>query len=254
MPLRFAAVALLLLSIAPGCRSPLGPATLLPADDPRPARLLASWEETASARVGLRGRARLAVDAESGGAKLRGRQILVVERPTRLRVEIKALFDQTVAVLVTDGGEFELLRADDRSYRRGAIEPGLLWETAWLDLEPAEAIALLVAAPDLGNSTRPDAARALADGGIEIDLMDAEGRLSRRVGFDGDDRLRSVERFRVDGGRAWRAEYDRYEDVGDDEFPHRLRIATAEETSAEIVLSAVELNPDLPASLFRIRR
>ena len=178
----------------------------------------------------------------------------MVERPARLRVEIKALFDQTVAVLVTDGGEFELLRADDHSYRRGAIEPGLLWETAWLDLAPDEAIALIVAAPDLGTDSRRAAARADAEGGIEIDLADADGRLARRVHFDADGRLRSVERFRVDGGRAWRAEYDAYEAVDGDEFPHRLRIATAEETSAELVFSGVELNPELSPSLFRIRR
>lgn len=237
-----------------GCRTSILDRTALPPDDPRPARLLAQWQTTAESRVGLRGRAKLSVDARGGAARLRGRQILVVEKPSRLRVEVKALFDQTVAVLVTDGGEFELLRADDRSYRRGAVEPGLLWETVWLDLEPEHAIALLVAAPDIGDARRPARARVDDAGGIEIDLTDAEGRLLRRVGFDAEGRLRALEHFGVDGVRAWRAEYDAYAPVGDDEFPHRLRLQTAEETTAEVVLSGIELNPEIAPEVFRLRR
>ena len=81
---------------------------------------------TKSSRQALRGRARLAVDDAKGRVKVRGRQLLVVERPARLRVEVQGLLDQTVAVLVVDGDRYELFRADDRSYRSGVLPPGLL--------------------------------------------------------------------------------------------------------------------------------
>jgi hypothetical protein len=241
-------------SLGVGCRTPVPGFVVLPPDDPRPARILSAWSRAAEQRVGLRGRARLAVDAAGGDVKLRGKQVIALERPERLRVEIKALFDQTVAVLVTDAGEFELLRADDHSYQRGAIHPGLLWETAWLDLEPSEAIALLLAAPSLGEAPVVLSARELPSGHLELDLGDASGRVARRVRFDAAGRLRAVEQLRVDGQRAWRAEYDGYAPVGDVVFPHTLRVVTAEATEAELQLVDVELNPSLSPELFRLRR
>ena len=79
-----------------------------------------------------------------GRLRLRGRQVLVAERPASLRVEIQGLLNQTVAVLVTDGERFELFRADDRSYRSGPVEPDLLWRHAWLALTPQQAIDVLL--------------------------------------------------------------------------------------------------------------
>jgi len=88
---------------ATACRTPAPIAVPLPPDDPRPAALLDAWARAAGERHGLRARARLAVDGADGALHLRGKQILVLERPAYLRVEILGLLNQTVAVLVTDG-------------------------------------------------------------------------------------------------------------------------------------------------------
>ncbi|MBW2269391.1 MAG: hypothetical protein JRH16_12520 [Deltaproteobacteria bacterium] len=245
------ALAVALASFA--CRTPLPPLAPLAPEDPRPAQLLASFAVEVEARRGLRGRARLSVDAAGGDVRLRGKQVIVLEKPERLRVEIKALFDQTLAVLVTDAGQFELLRADDQSYRRGAIEPGLLWETAWLDLTPSDAIELLLAAPSIGERATLRAARGDAEGGVELDLAGGDGQLGWRLRFDAEGRLSWLERFDAAGTREWRVEYSDYIDVGASMFPHRLRLITAADTRAEVKLSDVELNPELPGELFRLR-
>ena len=57
----------------------------LPAGDPRPGALLAAWAEAAEQRRALRGRARLAVDAGDGDVRLRGRQLIALERPKQRR-------------------------------------------------------------------------------------------------------------------------------------------------------------------------
>jgi len=246
-----AALGVALASIA--CRTPPPALVPLAPEDPRPAQLLASFVAESQARRGLRGRARLSVDASAGDVRLRGRQVIALEKPGRMRVEIKALFDQTVAVLVTDAGEFELLRADDQSYRRGAIEPGLLWEIAGLDLAPRDAIELLLFAPSIDEHATLLSARRDGEGGIEIDLAGAEGQPSRRLRFDAEGRLSWVERFDAAGARGWRAEYSDYAAVGAVTFPHSLRIITAANTQAQVTLSDVELNPDLPAALFQLR-
>ena len=90
-------------------------------------------------RHALRGRARLAVDGGDGAVRLRGKQIVVLERPARLRVEVLGFLNQTVAVLTTDGERFELFRSGDRSYETGAVHPDLLWQEAHLALTPEEA-------------------------------------------------------------------------------------------------------------------
>jgi hypothetical protein len=157
-------------------------------------------------------------------------------------------------VLVTDAGEFELLRADDQSYRRGVVEPGLLWETALLDLEPSGAIELLLAAPHLAAEPRIAAARADAAGGIERDLGSEAGQLRERLRFDAAGQLSWIERYNAAGGRDWRAEYSDYTVVGSEPFPHRLSIVTAANSQAELTLSGVELNPELPRLCFSCAR
>jgi hypothetical protein len=208
----------------------------------------------AESRQALRGRARLAVDDAEGRVHLRGRQLLVVERPARLRVEVQGLLDQTVAVLVTDGDRYELFRADDRSYQSGLLPPGLLREQAMLDLTPQEAIDVLLGAPAPDPSLAPRAALRDRDGGVVLELAGPDGQLRRRARFDVKERLHQLEVFGPDGALAWRASFDDFRPIGGVDFAHVVVLETgAPETRAEIALRDVELNPKLPPGVFRLR-
>jgi hypothetical protein len=236
------------------CRAPVPELLPLPADDPRPARLLAGWQAAASARQGLRGRARLAVDAQGGELQLRGQQILVVMRPARLRVEVQGLLGQTVAVLVTDGERYELFRADTHDYQTGAVHADLLWEHAWLALAPEEAVELLLGAPTPGADLVPGAAWTDAEGGVRFELVDAEGRPHQRARFDALSRLRGFEQLDFDGELAWRAEFDAYADVAGRPFAHHVSVEVPHDHSrAEIELRDVELDPAVSPDVFRLR-
>src|SRR5258705_8032124 len=59
-------LALALVALATGCVSTI-PARPLPADDPRPAALLAAWHAHSAGRAALQAVARLAVDAVGAG-------------------------------------------------------------------------------------------------------------------------------------------------------------------------------------------
>ncbi|HEY8156751.1 MAG TPA: hypothetical protein VII72_21660 [Myxococcota bacterium] len=246
-----AALFVALLLAAAGCRT--APTRLpLAEGDPRPAALLRAWQEGADARRALRGSARLAVDGE--GPPIRSRQILVVERPSRLRVEVQGLLSQTLAVLVTDGPRFQLFRAEDRSFEAGEVRPGLLWQVASLDLTPEEAIDLVLGAPQLDPALAPARAYTEAGGEIGVDLADPAGRVRERRVFDAQGRLRRVERLAEDGEVAWSASFDEYQPVDGVAFAHAIRVEAApRETRAELVLSGVELNPVLPADIFQLR-
>jgi hypothetical protein len=250
---RLAILAVVLLT-ATACQTPVRTLVPLPPDDPRPALLLDAWARAAGERQGLRGRARLAVDGAGGGVRLRGKQILVLQRPARLRVEILGFLNQTVAVLVTDGRRFELFRAEDRSYETGAVHEDLLWEQAWLALTPDEAIDLLLGVPTPDPSLVPVAAFGDGDEGVRLDLADAEGHVRRRAGFDAQGRLRRLEVLDAGGAWRWRAEFDGYASVGGEAFAHAVSLEVAAgDTRAEISLRDVELNPELSPELFSLR-
>jgi hypothetical protein len=234
-------VALLLAAV--GCRSA---AMRLPlaADDPRPPALIRAWQERASERRAMRGSARLAVDGET--LHVRARQILVVERPSRLRVEVQGLLSQTLAVLVTDGPRYQLFRAEDRSFESGEVHPGLLWQVASLDLTPEEAIELVLGAPRLDAALVP--LRAFETGDGEIGASSRMAAARRRAS-------RAGAAAQVD---AWRGEPAtcrplRRIPAVSAYFAHAIRVEAPNRPRAELRLSGVELNPALPADIFRLR-
>ena len=246
-----AALLVVVLGFAFACRT-VAPAVPLSVDDPRPAALLAHWQTVVASRHALRGRARLAVEADAG--RLRGRQIVVLERPARLRVEVLGLMNQTAAVITTDGDRFEVFRVGDRSYESGVVHPDLLWREARLALTPEEAVAVLLGAPAPAAGLAPANAVRTHDDRIELDLIDRDGRPRQRAGFDASQRLRSFAVLGDDGGIRWRAGFDGYAAVGAAQLPHAIVLEVTEGgTRAEIELRDLELNPALPAELFRLR-
>ncbi len=252
---RTALVAATALLAAAACKTPVPEATPLPRDDPRPAALVEAWTERGAERRSLRGRARMSVDGDEGGVRLRARQVLVLERPASLRVEILGLLSQVAAVLVTDGDQFQLFNTGDGTFTFGAVTPALLWETAYIALTPAEAAAVIVGAPppDAGEALAPLSAAIDADGAIRVDLADARGAVRRRVLFDAEGRPRELEMRVGQGAVAWTARWEDYEELGGAPFAHKIVLdVAAGGTHAEISLSGVELNPETSPDMFQL--
>jgi hypothetical protein len=125
-----ALVAALLLQM--GCRTLPPGAVRLALDDPRPQALLAGWNARAGELRSLRGSARVSLDGVRGASF--ARQLLAVERPARLRVEVIGLLNQRIAVLATDGEHYDLYRSENGAVESGEIRPGVLWEVAGVPL------------------------------------------------------------------------------------------------------------------------
>lgn len=242
-----AAVALL----AAGCRTASPPAVPLPPDDPRPAALLAALEERGEALRALRGVAELAVDGPGGS--LRSKQVLVAERPARLRVEVLGFLSQTVALLATDGETYDLFQVKERRFEHAPVRPGLLWEVAGIDLAPDEAVRVLLGVPDL-EALEAAGAVALPEGWVGVLLADARGRRRRGVEFDAAGSLRRITSWSEAGVLAWDARYDALEAVGGTPFAREIAIDfPATGVEARIELSRVDLNPALAPGVFEIQ-
>jgi hypothetical protein len=196
----------------------------------------------------MRGLARLSVDGPGGS--LRSRQVLLAVRPARLRVEILGFLSQTQAVLVTDGESYSFFDARDRSFERAALRPGLLERIAGVDLEPEQAVRVLLGAPDLAG-LRPVGASLLPDGAVRIVLADDQGRAGREVETDADGQLQRFAAWGPQGG--FDARYGDRQVVGETSFAHRIDIDFPEtDVRARIELSRVDLNPALAADAFEL--
>jgi hypothetical protein len=223
----------------------------LPPGDTRPTALLAELAARGDARQALRAVAKVALEGPSGSA--RSRQILVAARPARLRVEVQGLLGQLSAVLVSDGERFELFRAGDRSVERGVVHPALLFEVAGIPLAPAEAVGVLLGAPELGGPAHAGGAALRADGELEVELLDPGGAPLGRAAFDAAANLRRLELRAGEGRPAWSARWDEYRPVGDALFAHALAVEfPAAGARAEVSFQHVELNPVLPPGIFAL--
>jgi hypothetical protein len=120
---------------------------------------------------------------------------------------------------------------------------------ARIDLEPDEAIDLLLGAPLAERSVLEGAGEG-QDGRILIGFRDAVAGGRRIFEFDGA-RLARVRHREAGGFLVWEAEYDDYRAVGDRSFAHRIEIRFPhQDARAAFRFRAVELNRRLPESAF----
>lgn len=246
-------LALALLVLA-GCRAVLPPVPVGPLDpaDARAEALLRGLRTIADERRALRGTLRLALDGPDGS--LRSTQAFVAEPPARLRVEVQGFLAQTVAVLVTDGDRFDLLRTAERVLQHGRVYPGLLYDVARIDLAPDEAVEVLLGAPRTPEGAAPAAGRNLADGGAQLDLADPTGAVVRRFEWSADANLRRVEARSAGGVVLWQAAFADFRPVhGSAAAPFAHKVALrfpATQTEVRLDFDALELNPTLPEGIF----
>ncbi len=236
-------------ALAFGCATSRGPApSPLPASDPRPAALLDSILRDAASRRSLRGVARVAIDARTGSG--RATQILVLERPARLRVEVLGLLDQTLALLVTDGARYRLVRSGDRSVEAGPVYDALLQDVAGLALTSEEAVGVLLGAPS-SSDARLERAALLPGGAVRLELRRDGAPLREELDCDAAGNLQRWALLDADGDVMLEALYGDRRPLGAVTFAHEVELRDPRtDASVRVTWSRVELNPELSPELF----
>ena len=220
----------------------------LPPGDARADALFAALARDAASRHALRGVARLGVDGPGGSARVR--QILALERPALLRVEILGLLDQTQAVLTTDGTRYRLVRSQDRSVEQGAVYDALLADVAGLAVTPAQAVRLLLGAPQ-DASAQLEGAAQLPEGGVRL-LLRSPGALEReQLDCDAAGRVQQWTRRGAAGDALLDARYGDFRPLGGVAFAREVEVRDPRtDASVHVGWSRVELNPVLAPELF----
>jgi len=222
-----------------------GPPPFQPISGPDDAlrQRFAALVEQAAARKTLRAVGKLRLASPDGSTSVQ--EVVLAERPARLRLESLNMLGQAATLLVTDGERFSFF--DGKQLENGAADSRLLHQRLGLALAPGEAVRALLAAP-LAEEWRPTEILARGDERLvrlpsESLRFTASGELAAIAGLDGN------------GGVRWLAEYAEWRDVPGGRYPFDLVLSFPEtRLRAELSLSEVELNPALDPSLFRVSR
>jgi hypothetical protein len=233
--------------VCSGCLSPQDAApggwATLAAADPRPALRVASLRELAETRHALRATARVGSEGPDGAVS--SDQLLLVERPASLRVEVIGLLQQRVLVLATDGARYELYRAEGPVTEEGAVHAGVLEEVAGLPLTPEAAVRLLLAAP-LAPESPAVAVEQDARGALRLSWPD------QTLEFDAEGRLAALA-FHPGERAVLSARWSDWRTLDTGAFPHRLELELPEaQTRWKLEYRQLELDPALDPALFRL--
>lgn len=202
-----------------------------------PAALLAQVERTQALVTRIRGEARVKVESPAGSATVT--QLLMAERPDRLRLDTLDFFGNPAAVLVADAGRFALLDLREGVFLRGAATPENLARLLPFAMPAEELVQLLCGAAPISPG-RP----------TEVAPGDAVARLT----IEGDDR---VQRLDVGEGAAvhastvtpragaapaslYRVAFDRFSPLAGRPFPGEVRLV-APSTRVRVRLSWKEI-------------
>jgi hypothetical protein len=190
------------------------------------------------------------LDGARGGSF--ARQLLALERPARFRVEVLGLLNQRVAVLATDGEQYDLYRSASGAVQSGEIRPSVLWEVAGVPLTPEAAVEVLLGAPRMGSAGGEISGAALSgDARLRFEIRGG-GPYWSSLEFDAQSLLAHYEVIGPEG--SWlQVRYDDYREVAGIHFAHRVELDfPISGAHAEIDFREVELNPTLPEGIFRL--
>lgn len=238
-------LALVLVVGATGCQTPAQGPPLPDASHERAGAFLDALVLRHDAVSGARVRTRTSVSGATGSAF--SSQMLLLERPARMRVEVLGLLGQRAMVLATDGLDYDLYRAEVAGLETGPVHDAVLYEAAGVPLAPLDAVDVLLATPAL-----PAAA---GEPQVELDAVSGETlvRFADRT-FHFDVRGQLVAYRWHPGGHDWvHARYADWRSLPGGRFPFRMNLDfPSTGGSAAMTLSEVELNPTLDAGLFRL--
>jgi hypothetical protein len=242
--------ALLVVALA-GCRTLGAAPPALPADAAQAAALVDGLAVLGASRTGLRAGARVSIEGQRRAAF--ARQLMLLERPARLRLEVMGVLGQRVAVLASDGERYDLYRAERPGFESGEVHPGILFEVAGLALTPEEAVRLALGAPLAAGEAgaAAEGGSLLGEGVVRVELKETSDGLRRSLEFGPGGELRRYAVHDPRGGLVLDARYADYRDVGGSPFAHALSLELPE-SHAEIHFQWVELNPVLGDELFRL--
>ena len=245
-------VATAVLGLASGCRATRTP---VPFAQPSPALpdsgvLLA---RVTSERRQIRGLRVLAdSEIESPDGRFRSSEVLLVEPPARLRIEVLSTFG-VAWVLATDGDTLDVYSRQEETVYRGRPTRDLADHYLPVPLPLADLTELLLGRPPRRAVSAVEPVAWEAETGLMRVVLHLQGGGLQTLWFDGRTRLlrRCEERTWGDALR-YDLRIDAHRQVGDLLIPSDITILAPTAVQVRLGYANCEINPTLAPDLFRI--
>lgn len=226
-----------------GCRPVAPPVALSPLTSEA---LLTRLDVNRGSFHSLKGLA--SIRAEIDGRVTSARQVLLMEKPARLRADVLGLFGQPALQVAVDQGRLAVHVVQEGRYLQGAATAGNLARFIRMPLGVDDLVRLALydvpLIPYGESSLRTDKRGYLLR--LEASRGDRQDLL-----FDVAGRLYGVEYFR-DGELLLKVGYDRFAEQ-EGGFPKELSLdMPVRQTSLSLVYSDLELNPELAGDRFTL--
>lgn len=217
-----------------------------PFEPPPLAELMRAVDARRDAIQSLRAVARMHYTSPSESRK--AKQIIVAERPDRLRLEVLSPFG-TVFVLTASDGTLAAYSRDEATVYRGVASPENLARYAGVDLPIPTAVDLLLGTPPVDRGEEGVVSRS-AEG---VELWQNRTRGSQVTWFTTLLEPVRYEQRDEDGYVQLRATFEAYASVGGTRLPTFLDLELPPSRERiEITLRDPEVNPILASSVFAL--
>ncbi len=208
--------------------------------------LMQEWYENSARVISVQGLAKVKV--HSPGNSLGGTQVILAEKPDRLRAETLSPFGSPLLLLAADGENLGVLLPSRNIFYTGAASPANLGRFARIPLRLSDLVSVLLYQPPIINA-RSDKAFELQEGGW---LLVRNGSSRRQeLTFNHERQLVEIRYYDSDK-MLLKITYGKFSEEGD-RFPLLFGIELPEQdTTASLEFSDLKTNGKLRPGIFQL--
>lgn len=237
---------LLLASVLAACAPARLPLLGEPVSPTFAEELMQAWSEQAAKVSSLQGLAKVKVQAPLNA--LNGSQVILAQKPDRLRAETLSPFGSPMLLLAADGGTLEVSLPGQNVYYTGAATPANLDLFVHMPLRLSDLVDVLLYQPPLITAWKEEA-YSLQKGGW---LLVRYGTLRRQeLVFNPQRQLVEVSYYE-DNDLFMKINYAQFPEQGE-RFPHQLNLEIPDNhTTISLEFSDLETNKELRPGIFQL--
>jgi hypothetical protein len=207
--------------------------------------LMRDWYQSSEQNESMSGLAKF--EMVTPERSMSGNQVLLIEKPDRLRAEVLSLFGSPLLLLAADGEELDVLLPFENEFYTGSASPENLGRFVRLPLQLKDLVKILLYQPPMIAAERVAGYDLNGDGWL-VERQNPPYR--QELFFDAQKRLVEVNYYNR-SGLSLAIEYGKFSD--EDPMPQQFEIRfPRHETTASLKFSDLEVNGKLDPNLFQL--
>lgn len=207
--------------------------------------LVQDWQQVAAQTVSMSGLAKF--EMVTPERSMSGNQVMLIEKPDRLRAEILSLFGSPLLLLAANGEELDVLLPFENEFYSGSASPENLGRFVRLPLHLKELVKILTYQPPLIAAEKASGYDLNGDGWL-VERQNPPYR--QELFFDVQKRLVEVNYYNR-SGLSLTIDYGKFSE--EDAVPQLIELNFPKhKTTASLRFSDLELNREIEPNLFQL--